>query len=382
MSGPLEGVKVIELAGIGPGPFAAMMLADMGADVLRVDRAQSVRAGVPDEPAADLLTRSRRSVGIDLKHPDGVETVLQLVERADVLLEGFRPGVTERLGLGPDECLARNPRLVYGRMTGWGQDGPYAQAAGHDINYIALAGALDPIGRAGGPPVPPLNLVGDFGGGAMFLVFGVVCALLETGRSGQGQVVDAAMVDGAAVLATMFHGMRATGYWSLERGTNLLDTGAHFYDVYETADGKFVSLGSIEPQFYAELLRLSGLGEEPGLPPQMDRASWPAMKERVAALVRRKTRDEWCSIMEGTDVCFAPVLSLDEAPRHPHNRHRGTFVEVAGVTQPAPAPRFSRTAGAVARPPAHPGQHTDEALADWGLDADRVAKLREAGAIA
>ena len=383
MSGPLEGVRVVELAGIGPGPFAAMMLADMGADVLRVDRAQAVRpveAGAA--PPADVLNRGRRSVGIDLKHPEGVAAVLDLVERADALLEGFRPGVTERLGIGPEDCLARNPRLVYGRMTGWGQEGPYAKAAGHDINYIALAGALDPIGRAGGPPVPPLNLVGDFGGGGMFLAYGVVCALLEAQRSGRGQVVDAAMVDGAAVLTTPFHGMRSTGFWNLERGTNLLDTGAHFYDVYETADGKFVSFGSIEPQFYAELLALSGLGDDPDLAPQMDRGRWPAMKEKVAAIVRTKTRDEWCEVMEHTDVCFAPVLNLAEAPEHPHNVERGTFVEVAGVTQPAPAPRFSRTAGAVASPPAHPGQHTDEALADWGFEADRVAKLREAGAVA
>jgi alpha-methylacyl-CoA racemase len=303
------------------------------------------------------------------------------VEHADVLIEGFRPGVMERLGIGPDECMARNPRLVYGRMTGWGQEGPYADAAGHDINYIALAGALDPVGRAGEAPVPPLNLVGDFGGGGMFMAYGVVCALLEAGRSGQGQVVDAAMVDGAAVLTTFIHSLRAIGLWVDERGTNLLDTGAHFYDVYETADHRYVSVGSIEPQFYAELLRLSGLeGEE--LPAQMDRSQWPALKERVADVFRTKTRDEWCGLMEGTDVCFAPVLSMGEAPAHPHNRLRETFVEVAGVPQPAPAPRFGRTPGAIGRPPPHAGQHTEDTLADWGFTAGEREKLRQAGAIA
>jgi alpha-methylacyl-CoA racemase len=289
--------------------------------------------------------------------------------------------VTERLGIGPDACLARNPKLVYGRMTGWGQDGPYASTAGHDINYIALAGALDPIGRRGEAPVPPLNLVGDFGGGGMLLAFGVVAALLEAQRSGEGQVIDAAMVDGAATLMTMTHSFRAMGIWNDERGTNMLDTGAHFYDVYETADGRYVSIGSIEPQFYAELLRLTGLEDE-DLPWQQDRAQWPAMKERLAAIFRAKTRDEWCEIMEGTDVCFAPVLSIPEAVEHPHNVARGTFVEVAGLTQPGPAPRFSRTAPAVARPPAHAGQHTDEVLAAAGFDAERIAKLRETGAIA
>ncbi|HEX4539595.1 MAG TPA: CaiB/BaiF CoA-transferase family protein [Acidimicrobiales bacterium] len=381
MSGPLEGVRVVEIAGIGPGPFAAMMLADMGADVVRVDRAQKVAGGDPAHPPIDLLGRGRRSVGIDLKHPEGAGVVLRLVEHADVLIEGFRPGVMERLGIGPDECMARNPRLVYGRMTGWGQEGPYADAAGHDINYIALAGALDPVGRAGEAPVPPLNLVGDFGGGGMFMAYGVVCALLEAGRSGQGQVVDAAMVDGAAVLTTFIHSLRAIGLWVDERGTNLLDTGAHFYDVYETADHRYVSVGSIEPQFYAELLRLSGLeGEE--LPAQMDRSQWPALKERVADVFRTKTRDEWCGLMEGTDVCFAPVLSMGEAPAHPHNRLRETFVEVAGVPQPAPAPRFGRTPGAIGRPPPHAGQHTEDTLADWGFTAGEREKLRQAGAIA
>jgi alpha-methylacyl-CoA racemase len=380
--GPLAGITVIEIAGIGPGPFCAMMLADMGAEVVRVDRADNVRGGDPDLPPADLLSRGRRSIGVDLKSPDGVEVVLALVERSDAIIEGFRPGVAERLGIGPDACLARNPKLVYGRMTGWGQDGPYARAAGHDINYIALAGALDPIGRRGEAPVPPLNLVGDFGGGGMLLAFGLVCGVLEAQGSGQGQVIDAAMVDGAAALMTMTHALRAMGIWDDERGTNMLDTGAHFYDVYETADGRYVSIGSIEPQFYAELLRLTGLeGED--LPWQHDRAQWPALKQRLAAIFRTKTRDEWCELMEGTDVCFAPVLSIPEAVEHPHNVHRGTFVEVAGIAQPGPAPRFSRTVPGIARPPAHAGQHTDDVLTELlELDADRIAKLRQAGAIA
>jgi alpha-methylacyl-CoA racemase len=381
MPGPLAGTKVIEIAGIGPGPFCAMMLADMGADVIRVDRAQNVSGGDPASPPADVLNRGRRSIGVDLKHPDGVETVLALIESADGLIEGFRPGVMERLGLGPDAALARNPRLVYGRMTGWGQDGPYAHTAGHDINYIALAGSLEPLGRKGGPPVPPLNLIGDFGGGGMLLAFGLVAGLVHAQRTGEGQVVDAAMVDGAAVLATMIHSFRAMGIWEDERGSNMLDTGAPFYDVYETADGKYVSIGSIEPQFYAELLRLTGLeGEE--LPWQHDKGQWPAMKERFAEVFRAKTRDEWCELMEGTDVCFAPVLGMGEAPQHPHIAHRKTFVELDGVVQPAPAPRFSKTAAEVQRPPAHAGQHTDEVLAEWGFDADRIAKLRDAGAVA
>jgi alpha-methylacyl-CoA racemase len=379
--GPLAGISVVEIAGIGPGPFCAMMLADMGAEVIRVDRAENVTGGDPANPPADLNNRGRRSIGVDLKNPDGVAVVLDLVERADALIEGFRPGVAERLRIGPDECLARNPRLVYGRMTGWGQDGPLAGAAGHDINYIALAGALDPIGRRGEAPVPPLNLIGDYGGGGMLLAFGVVCGVLEAQRSGQGQVVHTAMVDGAAVLMTMTHALRAMGIWNDERGTNMLDTGAHFYNVYETADGQYVSIGSIEPQFYAELLRLTGLeGEE--LPWQHDRVQWPALKERLAAIFRTKTRDEWSELMEGTDVCFAPVLSIPEAMEHPHNVDRDTFVEVAGIRQPGPAPRFSRTKPEISSPPPHAGQHTDEVLAAAGFDADRVAKLREAGAIA
>jgi alpha-methylacyl-CoA racemase len=379
--GPLAGTTIIEIAGIGPGPYCGMLLADLGADVIRVDRAGAVQGGDPERPPADLLNRGRRSVGVDLKSPEGAGVVLDLVERADALFEGFRPGVAERLGIGPDECLARNPRLVYGRMTGWGQDGPYAPTAGHDINYISLAGALAPIGRRGEAPVPPLNLVGDFGGGGLMLAFGLVAGLLEARTSGRGQVIDAAMVDGAASLMTMTHSFRAMGIWNDERGTNMLDTGAHFYDVYETADGGYVSIGSIEAQFYAELLRLTGLeGEE--LPWQHDRAQWPAMKERLAAVFRTKTREEWCEIMEGSDVCFAPVLSIPEAVAHPHNVARGTFVEVAGIPQPGPAPRFSRTAGEIRRPPPHAGQHTDEVLADAGFDADRIAKLREAGAVA
>ena len=381
MSGPLSGVKVVEIAGIGPGPFCAMLLADMGADVLRIDRAQNVSFGDASTPSLDLLNRGRRSIGVDLKQADGVETVLRLCEQADALLEGFRPGVAERLGIGPDDCMARNPKLIYGRMTGWGQDGPYAPTAGHDINYIALAGALDPIGRAGQAPVPPLNLVGDFGGGGLMLAFGIACALVEAKSSGQGQVIDAAMVDGAAVLTTFIYGLRSMGFWLDERGANMLDTGAHFYDAYECSDGKFVSIGSIEPQFYAELLRLTGLEGEV-LPYQMDRTQWPAMKERLEAIFKTKTRDEWCALLEpDPELCFAPVLSMAEAHQHPHNQARETFVEVAGIVQPAPAPRFSRTPGAISSPPAHAGQHTDEALADWGFTADEITKLREAGAV-
>lgn len=380
MAGPLQGIRVIEIAGIGPGPFAAMMLADMGADVIRVDRAGQVRDEIPEGPSLDLLARGRRSVGVDLKHPEGVETVLRLVEQADVLQEGFRPGVMERLGLGPDVCLARNPRLVYGRMTGWGQEGPLAHAAGHDINYIAQAGTLGMIGRKGEPPLPPLNLVGDFGGGGMYLAFGVVCALLERERSGRGQVVDAAMVDGSASLATMFYMFQNMGVWSPERGTNMLDTGAHFYEVYETSDGEWVSVGSIEPQFYAELLEKTGLAGE-DLPKQMDRSQWEPMKERLRAVFKTKTRAEWCEIMEGSDVCFAPVLSPREAIEHPANRARDVFVEVEGTMQPGPAPRFSRTRPEIASGPPHVGQHTDAALADWGFSDEERAKLRAAGAI-
>lgn len=378
--GPLQGIKVIEIAGIGPGPFAAMALADLGADVVRVDRAGSVPESPPEAPSLDLLNRGRRSVGVDLKSPEGVATVLRLVESADVLIEGFRPGVAERLGIGPDDCHAVNPRLIYGRMTGWGQEGPYASMAGHDINYIALAGVLGSIGRAGEKPVPPINLIGDFGGGGMLMALGVCAALVETARSGQGQVIDAAMTDGAALLATMVHSFQAMGVWG-ERGTNMLDTGAPFYDVYECSDGQYVSIGSIEPQFYAELMRITGLGDT-DLPPQNTRGEWPAMKEKFAAVFATKTRDEWCELMEGTDVCFAPVLSMDEAVAHPHNAQRQTFVEVAGVAQPAPAPRFSRTPGEISGPPPHAGQHSDDVLRDAGFGDDEIAALRASGAIA
>ena len=379
--GPLAGIKIIEFAGLGPGPYGAMLLGDLGADVIRIDRSGNVTGADPATPPSDFLARSRRSVGVDLKHPDGVATVLELIAGADAVIEGFRPGVMERLGLGPDVCMERNPKLVYGRMTGWGQDGPYAPTAGHDINYIALAGVLEPLGRAGQQPTPPINLVGDFGGGGMMLAFGVCAALLEAARSGQGQVVDAAMVDGAASLMTMTWSFRAMGMWNDERGTNMLDTGAHFYDTYETSDGGWVSIGSIEPQFYAELLRLTGLeGEE--LPRQHDKTQWSVLKGRLAEVFRTKSRDEWCQIMEGTDVCFAPVLGMGEAPEHPHNAHRGTFVTVADEVQPGPVPRFERTPGQVQRPPSHAGQHTDEVLGDWGFDADRIAALRASGAVA
>ena len=380
--GPLMGVKILEIAGIGPGPFAAMMLADMGAEVVRIDRAGSVGGSNPEHPPQDILNRGRRSIGVDLKHPGGVATVLRMVDGADALLEGFRPGVMERLGLGPELCLARNPRLVYGRMTGFGQDGPLARTAGHDINYISIAGALEAIGRQGEAPVPPLNLVGDFGGGGMLLAFGVACALVERSASGKGQVVDAAMIDGAALLMTMLRGMQDSGVWRDERGTNMLDTGAHFYNVYETSDGKYVSVGSIEPHFYAELLRLTGLDADKEFSQQMDHAAWPSLKVRLAALFRSKTRDQWCEIMEGADVCFAPVLSMREAPAHPHNQARGTFVEFQGQTQPAPGPRLSRTPGAIAGPSAVPGQHTDEVLANWGFSSAEIVQLRETKAVA
>ena len=382
MSGPLSGYRIIEIAGIGPGPFAAMLLADMGAEVIRVERAQSVRGPAPDTPHFDVMLRGRRNVALDLKHPDGVATLLDLVEQADALIEGFRPGVMERLGVGPDACLARNPKLVFGRMTGWGQEGPYAQAAGHDINYIALAGALAHIGRAGEAPVPPLNLVGDFGGGGMFLAFGVVCALLEAQRSGQGQVIDTAMVDGAAVLMSMFWAFRSIGmHDENNRGTNLLDTGAHFYDVFECSDGKYVSLGSIEPQFYAELLQRTGLSDDPEFAQQMNRALWPKLKDRLREVFKTRTRDEWCAEMEMTDVCFAPVLTMGEATEHPHHIARDSFVEVGGIVQPRPAPRFSRTVAEVDSPPAHPGQHSREVLADWGVPADRIDALIQSGAV-
>jgi len=356
------------------------MLSDMGAEIIRVERTQAVREG--GGPNLDVLQRNRRSIAIDLKSDAGREALLALIDKADAVLEGFRPGVMERLGLSPETCLARNPKLVYGRMTGWGQDGPYAQAAGHDINYISLAGALAHFARAGEAPVPPLNMVGDFGGGGMFLAFGVVCALLEAQRSGAGQVVDTAMVDGAAVLMSMFWAFRTMGVFNEDKpGTNLLDTGAHFYDVYACKDGGYISIGSIEPQFYAELLRLTGLDTDPEFAKQNDHAAWPHLKERIADVFASKTRDEWCAVMEHTDVCFAPVLTMAEAAAHPHNQARETFVEVNGMLQPAPAPRFSRTTASVSAPPARAGEHSREILTDWGFDASAIDSLFEAGAV-
>ena len=379
MSGPLSGVRVLELAGIGPGPFCGMLLADMGADVLRVDRAAEGDLGLPVEPRFDIMSRGRRSVVLDLKRPESVAMVLDWVAKADVLIEGFRPGVTERLGLGPQACLARNPRLVYGRVTGWGQDGPLAQAAGHDINYIALTGALHAIGRKGEAPVAPLNLVGDFGGGGMVLAFGVACALFEARASGKGQVIDAAMTEGAASLMAMFYGRMAAGRWHDERGVNALDTGAPWYNVYETADGRHVSIGSIEARFFAELLARLGLDPN-NLPRQHDHLRWPELHAAFSAAFKTRTRDEWCRQLEGTDVCFAPVLSLAEAPQHEHNRARSAFVEVDGVTQPAPAPRFSRTPGAITRGAPRRGQGGAQALADWGFTAADVGAWRAHGA--
>ena len=378
--GALSGYRIIEFAGIGPAPMCAMLLSDMGAEVLLIDRTASAGLGIAMQPKYNLLNRGRRSVALDLKRPEAAEVIFRLIERADALIEGFRPGVMERLGIGPDRCLARNPRLVYGRMTGWGQEGPLAHAAGHDINYIALIGALHSVGRKGQAPVPPLNLVGDFGGGALYLALGVVAGLLEAQKSGKGQVVDTAMVDGAASLMTAIYGMHGAGIWNNNLGENILDTGAHYYEVYETKDGKHVAIGSIEVKFYEELLRLSGLKGEK-LPEQNDRSAWPAMKERLAAIFRTKSRDEWCRIMEGSEICFAPVLSMEEAPRHPHNRHRRTFVEDDGVVQPAPAPRFSRTPSAIQRPPAKPGEHTEEALHDWGFGPEELKRLAAAGVI-
>jgi alpha-methylacyl-CoA racemase len=380
MSGPLDGVRIVELVGIGPSPFAGMMLADAGADIVRIDRSDKAVYPPRQEPHVDLLARGRRSVAVDLKNADGVELVLRLVERADALTEGFRPGVAERLGLGPDVCLARNPRLVYARMTGWGQEGPWAKTAGHDIDYIALAGALEPIGRAGERPVPPLNLVGDFGGGGMMLAFGVAAALVSAQRTGEGQVIDVAMVDGAAALMTMTYTLRAAGVWKDVRGTNMLDTGAPFYEVYETSDGGYMGVGAIEPQFYAELVRLLGFKPDE-LPDQNDRPAWPEMKKRFAEVFATRSRDEWEEVFDGTDACVAPVLSPGEAPSHPHIRARQTFTEVAGVVQPAPAPRFLGTPGAIRRPPPNAGQHGDEALVEWGLTDDEIDGLRRSGAI-
>ena len=373
--GPLSGKRIVEIAGIGPGPFCAMLLADLGAEIVRVDRASAVPDIMPDSPSLDLLNRGRRSVGVNLKTPEGIETVLKLGQESDALLEGFRPGVAERLGIGPEECLARNPKLIYGRMTGWGQEGTYSSMAGHDINYIALSGVLGMIGREGGKPIPPVNLVGDFGGGGMLLALGICAALVETAKSEKGQIIDAAMTDGSALLSTMMHSFKAMGMWG-DRGTNLLDTGAPFYDVFECADGEFISLGSIEPQFYSELLRITEIDQSEN-PKQMDRAGWAEMKSKIGDAIKGKTRSEWEELMEGTDVCFAPVLSMDEAYEHPHNKQRNTFIEIAGVMQPAPAPRFSRTPASVSSPPPHAGQHTEEVLAGLGLTKDEILMLRE-----
>ncbi|MCC5871765.1 MAG: CoA transferase [Gammaproteobacteria bacterium] len=373
--GPLAGYRIIELAGIGPGPFCGMMLSDMGAEVIRVERpAKDARR------PRDVLARNRKSLAVDLKRPEGVETVLRLCEGADALFEGFRPGVTERLGLGPEDCMGRNPKLVYGRMTGWGQDGPMAQAAGHDINYIGLSGALHAIGRAGERPVPPLNLVGDFGGGGMYLAFGLVCGLLEAQRSGKGQVVDASMVDGSASLMSMFFSFAAQGAFKPERGTNLLDGGAHFYDTYETSDGKHICIGSIEPQFYALLVEKAGLDRE-AFAPQMNPEGWPGLKSRLAEVFKSKSRDEWCEIMEGTDVCFAPVLSIFEAPEHPHNVARKTFVEVEGLVQPAPAPRFSRTEPGIRNAARVPGEDSEDVLRTFDFSDAEIDALFTAGAV-
>ncbi|MDQ1257166.1 MAG: alpha-methylacyl-CoA racemase [Candidatus Hydrogenedentes bacterium] len=376
--GPLAGLKVIEVLGMGPGPFCGMMLADMGAEVVRVDR--KGHSSLFGAPKYDVLGRGRRSIALDLKKSGGIEIVLRLAGKADALFEGFRAGVMEKLGLGPDVCMARNPRLVYGRMTGWGQDGPLAKAAGHDINYTALSGALHAVGPRGGKPVPPLNYAGDYGGGGMLLAFGMVCALWEAQRSGKGQVVDAAMVDGSAILTSVFYGLRASGVWNDERGTNLLDGGAHFYTTYETADGKWVAIGALEPQFYALLLQHAGMRDS-GLEDQMDRAKWPEFEEKLAAVFKTKTRDEWCRIMEGTDVCFAPVLTFGEAPTHPHNAARRVFTELEGVPQPAPAPRFSRTHAQIQGPTPKSGEHTESILTEWGFDQSELDALRNDGAI-
>ncbi|MEO3747666.1 CaiB/BaiF CoA-transferase family protein [Plantactinospora sp. B5E13] len=383
-TGPLRGLRVIELAGIGPAPFAAMVLADLGADVIRIDRVTEVRPERFGTPHPDLLNRGRRSLAVDLRKPDGRRLVLELTRTADVLVEGFRPGVTERLGLGPTECLAVNPRLVYGRMTGWGQDGPNAGHAGHDINYLALTGVLHGIGRAGERPVPPMNLVGDFGGGGMLLALGVVCALYEVRGGGAGQVVDAAMVDGVSLLSTMIHALRGMGRWQDDRGVNMFDGGAPYYDTYECADGAYLAVGAVEPRFYAELVRLTGFP----LPPDeaLDRddpANWPALRRAWARLFRTRSRDDWAALLEHTDACVVPVLDWREAPEHPHLAARRVFVEHAGAAQPAPAPRFSRTPGAILRPPPQPGEHTDELLAaELGLDTTRIRRLRDAGTVA
>ena len=372
--GPLAGLKIIEFAGIGPGPFCGMLLSDLGADVVRIDRKGQGRAN-----PSDITSRGRRSVGLDLKNPAAIETCLKLMEGADAVFEGFRPGVMERLGLGPDVALARNPKLVFGRMTGWGQFGPYANAAGHDMNYIAITGALHATGTKD-KPVPPLNLVGDFGGGALYLAFGLMAGVISARATGKGQVIDCAMSDGAASLMSMFYGFKAAGGWKEERRSNLLDGGAHFYDTYQCADGKWVSIGSIEPQFYALLLEKTGISD-PAFTAQMDRAGWDSLRDKLGAVFATKTQAQWCEIMGATDVCFAPVLDLDEAPKHPHNVARATFVDVGGVIQPAPAPRFSATPGKIQGPPPVIGAHDREALGDWGFSSSEIDGLRDAGAL-
>ncbi|MGN6496540.1 MAG: CaiB/BaiF CoA transferase family protein [Tsuneonella sp.] len=381
MAGPLSGIRIVEFAGIGPGPFCGMMLADHGAEVIRIDRASGSRGGSQPVTSKDVLARGRKSIAVNLKSAEGVALARKLAASADGIIEGFRPGVMERLGLGPEALLKDNPKLVYGRMTGWGQTGPYAPWAGHDINYISLAGALAHFGRAGGKPTPPINMVGDFGGGGMMLAFGMVSALLNVARGGQGQVIDCAMTDGTAVLMSMMHGMKNTGVWSEELGVNLLDTGAHFYDTYETADGKFVSIGSIEPQFYAELRRIAGLAEDTDFDAQHDRKAWGPLKAKLTALFKSKTRAEWDALMEHSDVCYAPVLTMSEAVEHPHNVARGTFVEVGGDVQPAPAPRYSGTATGTPQPAPLPGDQTDDLLGSLGMGAEEIAGLREAGTV-
>lgn len=377
MAGPLQGWKVVEMVGLGPAPFCAMMLADMGAQVIRVDRPGRAPGVLPDDPRCDVTARGRPAVAIDLKQPGGTQAVLRLIDGADALIEGFRPGVMERLGLGPEVCLQRNPGLVYGRMTGWGQHGPLAHAAGHDINYIAISGALHAIGRGDAPPTVPLNYIGDFGGGAMMLAFGVVCALLERQHSGKGQVIDAAMTDGAALLSAMMYGFKAAGQWSNRRADNLLDGGAHHYGTYRCADGRDIAIGPLEPQFYRVLLQRCGINDPDFADPQ-DKSAWPRLRSRLAQLFATRTRDEWCALLEGSDACFAPVLDWDEAPSHPHNRARHTFIDIDGVTQPAPAPRFSRT------PPEVPAVVDHDAagvLAQWGFTADEVAQLVAQGVL-
>ncbi len=372
--GPLSGLKVLEFAGIGPGPFCGMLLSDLGADVVRIDRKGPGRAS-----PADITSRGRRSVALDLKQPAAIEACLKMMESADAIIEGFRPGVMERLGLGPDVALARNPKLVFGRMTGWGQFGPYAKAAGHDMNYIAITGALHAIGTDD-KPVPPLNLVGDFGGGALYLAFGLMAGVISARETGKGQVIDCAMSDGAASLMAMFYGFKASGIWQETRRSNLLDGGAHFYDTYQCADGKWISIGSIEPQFYALLLEKTGI-TDPEFSNQMSRDHWPSLTAKLAEAIKGKTQAEWCEIMDATDVCFAPILDLDEAPRHPHNVARQTFVTLDGVVQPAPAPRFSGTPGEIQGPPPKIGAHNEAALSEWGFSGDEIAALTSAGAI-